>query len=154
MALKAVCCLQGPVVSGTIFFQQESGTGPIRISGEVKGLAPGKHGFHVHEFGDNTQGCTSAGGHYNPHKKVHGAPGDEIRHVGDLGNIEANEQGVASINMTDRMVTLTGPYSCIGRTIVVHEGVDDLGKGGHELSLTTGNAGARVACGVIGITKC
>lgn len=123
------------------------------MTGEVKGLSPGQHGFHVHEFGDNTNGCTSAGPHFNPYKKEHGAPNAAIRHVGDLGNIEADNSGIANINITDTLISLNGPNSIIGRTIVVHADVDDLGLGGHELSKTTGNAGARIGCGVIGFSS-
>lgn len=75
------------------------------------------------------------------------------RHVGDLGNITAADDGTACVDITDKQVTLIGAQSVVGRTIVVHAGVDDLGKGGHELSKTTGNAGGRLACGVIGITQ-
>ena len=106
------------------------------------------------QFGDNTNGCTSAGPHFNPDGCSHGAPEDPkgSRHAGDLGNVTA-EGGAAKINITDQMISLTGENSVIGRTVVVHADQDDLGKGGHELSLTTGNAGARSACGVIGIAK-
>ncbi len=98
-----------------------------------------------------TNGCTSAGPHFNPHGKTHGAMDDEERHVGDLGNVSAGEDGVAKFDFTDKLVKLNGPLSVIGRTMVVHADQDDLGKGGVELSKTTGNAGARLACGVIGI---
>ncbi|XP_041351834.1 superoxide dismutase [Cu-Zn]-like [Gigantopelta aegis] len=153
-AIKAVCVLRGDgETSGTITFKQTNADGPVTVEGSISGLKPGKHGFHVHEFGDNTNGCTSAGGHFNPFGKDHGAPEDEKRHVGDLGNAVAEENGVAEINRTDKLISLTGANSIIGRTIVVHADIDDLGKGGHELSKTTGNAGARLACGVIGITK-
>lgn len=116
-------------------------------------MAPGKHGFHVHEFGDNTNGCTSAGPHFNPNKKEHGAPDADVRHVGDLGNIEADAKGSAKINIKDSQISLKGPNSIIGRTVVVHADVDDLGLGGHELSKTTGNAGGRIGCGVIGFSS-
>uniref|UniRef100_A0A7R9ICD9 Superoxide dismutase [Cu-Zn] n=1 Tax=Timema tahoe TaxID=61484 RepID=A0A7R9ICD9_9NEOP len=130
-----------------------SGDTPVKVTGEVTGLSKGLHGFHVHEFGDNTNGCTSAGPHFNPHGKDHAGPTDSDRHVGDLGNIEAGANGVAKVNITDSLISLTGAHNIIGRTVVVHADQDDLGKGGHELSKTTGNAGARSACGVIGITK-
>lgn len=126
-------------------------SGPVTVTGEITGLAPGKHGFHVHEFGDNTNGCISAGPHFNPLKKEHGAPDAAVRHVGDLGNIEADVSGSAKINITDSLISLTGPNSIIGRTVVVHADIDDLGLGGHELSKTTGNAGGRIGCGVIGL---
>ncbi|XP_033635743.1 superoxide dismutase [Cu-Zn]-like [Asterias rubens] len=151
MSLKAVCMLHGEAVSGKVFFEETGGS--VKVTGEVTGLAAGKHGFHVHEFGDYTSGCTSAGSHFNPFGKVHGAPEDEVRHVGDLGNIEAGDDGKVALAITDKAIQISGPNSIIGRAVVVHAGVDDLGKGGHELSLTTGNAGGRLACGVIGIAK-
>lgn len=67
--------------------------------------------------------------------------------------MSADDSGKAVVNITDHQVTLTGPLSVLGRTMVIHADIDDLGKGGHELSPTTGNAGARLACGVIGICK-
>jgi len=152
MTTKAVCVLKGDAVQGTVWFTQE-GDGPVTISGEIKGLNCGAHGFHVHQFGDTTDGCTSAGPHFNPHGKTHGGPGDEERHAGDLGNVNAGGDGVAKIDLKDSNISLSGPLSIVGRTMVVHADPDDLGKGGHELSKTTGNAGARVACGVIGLAK-
>lgn len=94
--------------------------------------------------------CTSAGPHFNPFGKTHGAPTDEVRHVGDLGNISTDAHGVAKGSTTDSQIKLFGENSIIGRTVVVHDGTDDLGKGGHPDSLKTGNAGGRPACGVIG----
>uniref|UniRef100_W5KMP5 Superoxide dismutase [Cu-Zn] n=1 Tax=Astyanax mexicanus TaxID=7994 RepID=W5KMP5_ASTMX len=153
MVHKAVCVLKGTgEVTGTVFFEQGDGA-PVKVSGEITGLTPGLHGFHVHAFGDNTNGCISAGPHYNPYNKTHGGPTDEIRHVGDLGNVTAGADGVAKINIEDKMLSLSGPHSIVGRTMVIHEKEDDLGKGGDEESLKTGNAGGRLACGVIGIAQ-
>lgn len=154
MVLKAVCVLKGTgEVTGTVHFEQEGDNAPVKLTGQITGLTPGEHGFHVHAFGDNTNGCISAGPHFNPHNKTHGGPTDDVRHVGDLGNVTAGSDNVAKISIQDKHLTLTGVHSIIGRTMVIHEKVDDLGKGGNEESLKTGNAGGRLACGVIGITQ-
>ncbi|XP_784574.2 superoxide dismutase [Cu-Zn] isoform X1 [Strongylocentrotus purpuratus] len=151
MSVKAVCMLVGEAVKGRIEFEQGEGSNSVSVKGEVTGLAPGQHGFHIHQFGDYTNGCVSAGGHFNPFGKEHGAPEDEMRHVGDLGNIIADASGKVDVNLSDKLLSLSGPQSIIGRAVVVHADVDDLGKGGHATSKTTGNAGGRLACGVIGI---
>ena len=85
----------------------------MSLSGSISGLAPGQHGFHVHQFGDNTDGCTSAGPHYNPDKAEHGAPTDPKgeRHAGDLGNVEAGADGVANLCITDSLFSLSGDRS-------------------------------------------
>lgn len=152
---KAVALLKGDAgVSGVVYFEQEKEEDHTTISWEITGNTPNAlRGFHIHEFGDNTNGCTSAGPHYNPFGKNHGAPESEERHVGDLGNIGTDVSGVARGSVKDRLIKLIGPTSILGRTVVIHGGQDDLGKGGNEESLKTGNAGGRNACGVIGITK-
>ena len=121
----------------------------VTVTGSVSNLTPGEHGFHVHQFGDTTGGCGSTGGHFNPAGCNHGGPTDSERHAGDLGNITANSSGVAEVNISDKH--MGGIKSIVGRAIVVHAGVDDLGKGGHPDSLKTGNAGGRFACGIIAI---
>ncbi|KAK4181233.1 superoxide dismutase [Triangularia setosa] len=152
--VKAVAVVRGDSkVSGSVVFEQETENGPTTITWDITGHdANAKRGMHIHTFGDNTNGCTSAGPHFNPYGKTHGNRTDENRHVGDLGNIETDAQGNSKGTVTDNLIKLIGPESVIGRTVVVHAGTDDLGKGDTEESLKTGNAGARPACGVIGIS--
>jgi len=150
---KAVCVLKGEKVNGVVWFTQSSDQAECSIDIQLKGLTPGLHGFHIHEFGDNTNGCTSAGGHYNPFNKKHGGQSDGERHVGDLGNVIAGSDGCVNELIKDKQVTLYGNKTVIGRTVVVHADPDDLGKGGYEDSLVTGHAGSRLACGVIGIAS-
>ena len=148
---KAVAVLTSSEgVTGTVSFVQE-GDGPTTVNGTLSGLKPGLHGFHVHALGDTTNGCMSTGPHFNPAGKVHGAPEDENRHAGDLGNVTVGDDGKVNFTIVDSQIPLSGPDSIIGRAVVVHADPDDLGKGGHELSLTTGNAGGRIACGIIGL---
>ncbi|ORY67685.1 superoxide dismutase [Pseudomassariella vexata] len=153
--VKAVCIVRGDSkITGTVTFEQASESAPTTISWDITGHdANAERGMHIHTFGDNTNGCTSAGPHFNPHGATHGAPTDENRHVGDLGNFKTDAQGNAKGSVDDKFIKLIGPESVIGRTVVVHAGTDDLGKGGNEESLKTGNAGGRPACGVIGISN-
>lgn len=145
-----VCTLRGTAgnenVSGTVkFTQMDDG---VMIEARVEGLTPGKHGFHVHQWGDvNCGDGTCTGGHFNPTGVDHGGPDAAVRHVGDLGNLEANAEGVAVYERLDTLVSLDpkSPNCIIGRAIIVHAGEDDL------TSQPTGAAGARVAAGVIGI---
>ena len=130
-------------ITGSIVMKQEPGK-PTIIRGLIKGLTPGLHGFHVHEFGDLSKGCESAGGHYNPDGVEHGSL--EQGHVGDLGNIIADQSGTARFQIKAERVELS---DVVGRAVVIHADEDDLGKGGDEESLKTGNAGSRVGCGVI-----
>jgi len=133
-------------VEGTVWF--EPATGGVKVKARVSGLAPGTHGFHVHEFGDcSAADFTSAGGHFNPMSKAHGAPKDAARHVGDLGNIEAGADGVATLDWTDSHLAFDGRHGVVGRAVVVHAKADDL------KTQPTGDAGGRLACGVIGVAK-
>ncbi|EFW16193.1 Superoxide dismutase [Cu-Zn] [Coccidioides posadasii str. Silveira] len=151
--VRAVAVLRGDsLVKGTVTFEQADEKSPTTISWNISGHdANAQRGFHIHQFGDNTNGCTSAGPHYNPFSKNHGAPSDVDRHVGDLGNITTDSQGNSTGSVEDKQIKLIGEHSVLGRTVVVHAGTDDLGKGGNEESKKTGNAGPRPACGVIGI---
>lgn len=130
-------------VSGSVTFSKTE-TG-VSVQGNFEGLEPGNHGFHIHQYGDcRADDGTSAGGHFNPADNDHGAPSDMDRHMGDLGNIEANDNGSATISYVDETITLN---QILGRGIIIHAGEDDL------TSQPTGAAGSRVACGVIGIAQ-
>lgn len=93
----------------------------------------------------------STGGHYNPDKVTHAARESAVRHVGDLGNVVADSNGFVSTSFSDNVISLFGSRSILGRGIVLHSGEDDLGLTDHPDSKKTGNAGGRLACGVIGI---
>lgn len=157
VAKKAICILNPDGESSTrglVEIGQIQANRPVHIRGKFTGLIPeSKHGFHIHQWGNLSQGCTTAGPHFNPHFKKHGGPDDEERHVGDLGNIISDKEGNATYELVDSQITLYGINSVIGRSLVVHKSEDDLGRGGFPDSLITGHSGARVACGVIGLTE-
>jgi Cu-Zn family superoxide dismutase len=146
---KAVAVLhptKGNNVTGTVYFSRTPNG--VQVTADVMGLDPGKHGFHIHEFGDCTApDGTSAGGHFNPQNQPHAGPDQAHRHVGDLGNIEADAGGNGHYDRTDTLLKFDGRDSIIGRGVIVHAGADDL------VSQPSGNAGPRVACGVIGVAK-
>ena len=154
---NAICILypdNDSGVHGIVSFQQQNITSPCKVVAHVRGLKPNSlHGFHIHEFGDLTEGCKTAGPHFNPFGKNHGGPLDKERHVGDLGNLKTDEKGVAYLAMSDHLIKLFGDNSILGRSCVVHELEDDYGRGGHADSLTTGHSGPRLACGVIGLSS-
>jgi superoxide dismutase, Cu-Zn family len=126
------------------FVKQADG---VLVTAEISGLTPGNHGFHVHEWGDaSSADGMSAGGHFNPHGHQHGRPEATERHAGDFGNLTADAQGNAKYSRVDKAMTLEGPASVIGRSIIIHANADDF-------SQPTGNAGGRIAIGVIGIAN-
>ncbi|NXU60520.1 SODE dismutase, partial [Horornis vulcanius] len=102
--------------------------------------------IHIHELGDLSNGCDSTGGHYNPFRVNH------PRHPGDFGNFLPKEGKIRKYK-TNLFATVFGPYSIMGRSVVIHEQEDDMGKGNNKASLENGNAGKRLACCVIGITN-
>ncbi len=126
----------------------------VKFKYNIRGLSDGEHGFHIHEYGDLTDGCTSACAHYNPLGNNHGGVESKERHLGDLGNI-TSRGGLASGEVVGRNIVLnySGKHCILGRMLIVHEDKDDLGLGGNKESLKTGNAGKRLACGVIGLRK-
>jgi Cu-Zn family superoxide dismutase len=133
----------GSQVSGTVSFSEVKDG--VRVVADVSGLAPGKHGFHVHEKGDcSDPEAKSAGGHFNPSNTEHGAPDAAKHHAGDLGNLTADAGGHATLDTVFKDLVLTGPDSIVGKGLIVHGGEDDL------KSQPVGNAGSRVACGMIG----
>jgi Cu-Zn family superoxide dismutase len=148
--LKAIAVLhptQGNNITGTVTFTEVADG--VQVQAEVTGLSPGKHGFHVHEFGDcSAADASSAGAHFNPTNQPHAAPDATARHVGDMGNVEADASGAAKLNYLDHNMSLANDRtSIIGRSVVVHAKADDL------KSQPAGDSGARVACGVIGRAK-
>ncbi len=135
---------EGNDVSGKVTFTPEPSG--VQVVADITGLSPGKHGFHIHEKGDcSAPDATSAGGHYAPNGSPHGAPdaAADKRHVGDLGNITADASGNAKYNQVDKLLSLDGANSIVGKAVIVHSGEDDL------KSQPSGDAGNRVACGVI-----
>ncbi|XP_028171660.1 superoxide dismutase [Cu-Zn], chloroplastic-like [Ostrinia furnacalis] len=146
----AVAYLRTENVTGKILFT-ETDEG-LRVSGAIVGLEEGHYGFHIHELGD-VDTCLTTGAHFNPDNIQHGGRDDEVRHVGDLGNVifAGAQIPVSNFQFVDGTISLRGRNNILGRGLVLHEQEDDLGRGDHPDSLTTGNAGARVACAVIGM---
>lgn len=146
----AIAILKSETVTGYVLFT-ETDQG-LKVTGEATGLKEGEYGFHIHEAGDITS-CLATGGHFDNEENIHGGRDHEMRHVGDFGNLlfVGDDVGVAKIDFIDDIVSLRGKNNILGRAVVLHENRDDLGLGNHSLSPITGNAGPRVACGVIGI---
>lgn len=133
---------QGNDVTGTVTFTKVDNG--IKVVADIEGLTPGKHGFHIHENGDcSAPDASSAGGHFNPEGVNHGGPTDSVRHVGDMGNIEADNDGNAHFEWIDPLMSFEGTHNIIGKAVIVHSGADDL------KSQPSGDAGSRLACGVI-----
>jgi Cu-Zn family superoxide dismutase len=132
----------GSNVTGSLRFTQVGDR--VRVTGDISGHARGSKGFHIHDKGDcSSPDGMSTGGHFNPAKSKHGSPGGG--HAGDLGNLVFDDYGRASVNIMVSGITVskTAPNGIIGRAIIVHAQEDDLKTD------PTGNAGGRVACGVI-----
>lgn len=148
MGMANLSAASGSLVSGKLMLMPMGGS--VHMTGTVGGLAPySVHGFHVHEKGDcSAADASSAGGHFAPGGNPHGKRGRGAHHAGDMDNITANAEGVASVNVYLDDVTLGGGAAndIAGLAIVVHADPDDY------TSQPSGNAGARVACGVIDVT--
>jgi Cu-Zn family superoxide dismutase len=137
----------GNKVHGRVQFVQDGDS--VNVTADLEGLNPGqKHAMHIHQFGDcSAPDATSAGGHYNPEGHAHALPDADTRHAGDLGNVQADDQGKAHYQITVKNITVAGTKNpIIGRGVIVHAKPDDG-------SQPVGNAGGRVACGVIGVAN-
>lgn len=136
---------EGLGISGEVTFTPDAGG--VHIAATLSGAAgAGEHGFHIHETGDcSAADFTSAGGHFNPSGAVHGGPDDAEHHAGDLGNISIAADGSGELHTVSSMLSLdpASPNSVLGKAVIVHEKADDLE------SQPTGDAGGRIACGVI-----
>jgi Cu-Zn family superoxide dismutase len=145
-ATAVITSTKGNTVSGVVTFEEvDKG---IHVVANLTGLTPGKHGFHIHEFGDiSSVDGSSAGGHFNPTAMPHNMPMSDKRHAGDMGNIEADTTGSAHLDYIDPVMKMSGEYSIIGHAVIIHAKEDDF------KTQPTGNAGARIGNGVIGIAK-
>jgi Cu-Zn family superoxide dismutase len=143
-AIAVIHPTQGNTATGKVTFTQEKNG--VRVVAECSGLTPGKHAIHIHEFGDC--GCVDAacaGAHFNPTNQPHGGPHTPHHHVGDFGNLDANEEGHATLEFVSNDITLNGRHSIIGRSVIIHAKEDDF------VTQPSGNAGDRIGCGNIGI---
>jgi superoxide dismutase, Cu-Zn family len=133
----------GSQVHGSVKFTQVGKR--VRVDAEIAALSAGLHGFHIHDKGDcSAPDGMSAGAHFNPAARKHGAPGSPDHHAGDLGNLNADEYGKATLSLLfDDISVGKEAGGVIGRALIVHAGPDDLKTD------PTGNSGGRVACGVI-----
>jgi len=145
-AMSSLLALGGSGVGGTVSFAQAEGG--LEINARVSGLKPGTYAIHIHEFGDcSAPDGSSAGAHFNPKGEPHGGPGEAKRHAGDLGNLVADQSGVAYLRLLDDQLVLAGTSGILGRSVIVHAGPDDF------RTQPSGNAGGRIACGLIGLVK-
>jgi Cu-Zn family superoxide dismutase len=153
--MKAVAVFNSKKIKGIVYFTEDLKNDTVIMNIHIEGLKKNAlHGFHIHEYGDMSDDCESMCAHFNPYGKTHGCPGAKERHVGDLGNLITNTNGIAHYNRIDDMIKLRGTKAnIIGRGLIIHADEDDCGLGGTELSLTTGNSGKRIACAVIGYAK-
>jgi Cu-Zn family superoxide dismutase len=126
-----------------VHFQQlENGSVTVKV--DLMGVPPGTHGFHIHENGSCGDNGNAAGGHFNPNGSPHAGPTHPIRHAGDFGNVMADEKGEVHTSFTMDSVTVApGTTSAVGHAVILHGKADDL------MTQPTGNAGPRIACGVV-----
>lgn len=142
-ATAVVSATAGSNVNGVVHFT-ELADSSVEVHAVLTGVPEGVHGFHVHEIGDCGNNGGAAGMHFNPATTAHGAPTADPHHAGDFGNVTADASGKTEIRFTTRSITVTaGPNSVVGKAVIVHEKADDM------TTQPTGNAGARIGCGVV-----
>lgn len=153
--VQAIAVFDVNDIKGTVTFTEDLKENVVIIDIHLSGLKKnGLHGFHVHKSGDLTSLYSTACAHFNPYNKTHGCPGMKNRHVGDLGNLQTDKNGVAKYKMVDDVIKLRGSKAnIIGRGLIIHADEDDCGKGGNDKSLMNGNSGKRLACTIIGYSK-
>jgi superoxide dismutase, Cu-Zn family len=135
----------GNKCKGEVRFTEDGDS--VKVVAKLEGLTAGqKHAFHIHQAGDcSAPDAMSAAGHYNPEGQPHGLPESEMRHAGDLGNVQADADGKAQYEITVKNISIAGAKNpIVGRGVIVHAKADDG-------SQPVGNAGGRIACGVIGV---
>jgi Cu-Zn family superoxide dismutase len=143
-AVAVLSPTEGNAAAGTVVFTKSNGG--LRVSVSLTGLMPGPHGFHIHEFGDcPARDGSSAGGHFNPAEQKQAGRQEAERHAGDLGNVEAGPDGKVAHEFLDALLRLEERTGIAGRSVIVHAQADDL------QTQPAGNAGGRMACGVVGI---
>lgn len=160
VSIRAVCVLRGGennTIQGVINFAQMIGMNQMKITGDIQGLPTDrKLAIHVHEYGDITNGSVSTGNRFNPEKKPASTSKDPTFHLGsELGNLQISPEGQAKIDVIDKHLTLFGPSSIIGRSVVIidEKEEDILRVETEENKTATTAANNRLAAGVIGICQ-
>ena len=140
--------INDPKVKGQVEFVEKAGG--VAVKAHFSEMPVGEHGFHIHEFGDMSDGCATLGAHWNPTSQEHGGVHGKVRHAGDFGNVEVRKTYRYFIHGAR---ILSGPvaFRILGRSVVIHEDKDDLGLGDKPDSKTTGGSGARIGCAIIGL---
>jgi len=147
MAMAAMQPISGSAVQGVVHFQEMT-NGEVEVRADLTGVPAGTHGFHVHEFGDCGDNGNAAGGHFNPMSAPHAGPDSASHHAGDFGNVTADASGNVKVRFTTRSVKVTaGSTSSVGHAVILHANSDDL------TTQPTGNAGGRIACGVVTLSQ-
>jgi Cu-Zn family superoxide dismutase len=144
MAMASLAPTTGNTANGTVHFQELANHGGVEVQVDLTGVPPGVHGFHVHENGNCGDNGQAAGGHFNPTSMPHAAPDAASHHAGDFGNVTADAKGEVHTTFVTQSITVSpGSNSVVGHAIVLHAAPDDL------TTQPSGNAGARIACGVV-----